>query len=301
MLPEQRIHSLQVSHQEKDNLIMAETLISVKDLTRTYRMGDVEVQALRGVSLDIKKGDFVAIMGASGSGKSTFMNILGCLDLATKGEYFLDGVNVNTYNRNQLAELRNKKIGFIFQSFNILSRTSAIENVELPLLYNALVGSKERREKAMNALKSVGLGERINSLPNQLSGGQQQRVAIARALVNEPVVIMADEPTGNLDSRTSYEIMGIFQALNDKGATIVMVTHEPDIAQFALTNVIFRDGRIIENFAVKDRKKSDEEIKKLPQIENVMEKNESENKDKANDKIQDSESLATNKESTSIK
>lgn len=280
---------------------MAETLISVKDLTRTYRMGDVEVQALRGVSLDIKKGDFVAIMGASGSGKSTFMNILGCLDLATKGEYFLDGVNVNTYNRNQLAELRNKKIGFIFQSFNILSRTSAIENVELPLLYNALVGSKERREKAMNALKSVGLGERINSLPNQLSGGQQQRVAIARALVNEPVVIMADEPTGNLDSRTSYEIMGIFQALNDKGATIVMVTHEPDIAQFALTNVIFRDGRIIENFAVKDRKKSDEEIKKLPQIENVMEKNESENKDKANDKIQDSESLATNKESTSIK
>jgi len=301
MLPEQRIHSLQVSHQEKDNLIMAETLISVKDLTRTYRMGDVEVQALRGVSLDIKKGDFVTIMGASGSGKSTFMNILGCLDLATKGEYFLDGVNVNTYNRNQLAELRNKKIGFIFQSFNILSRTSAIENVELPLLYNALVGSKERREKAMNALKSVGLGERINSLPNQLSGGQQQRVAIARALVNEPVVIMADEPTGNLDSRTSYEIMGIFQALNDKGATIVMVTHEPDIAQFALTNVIFRDGRIIENFAVKDRKKSDEEIKKLPQIENVMEKNESENKDKANDKIQDSESLATNKESTSIK
>lgn len=280
---------------------MAETLISVKDLTRTYRMGDVEVQALRGVSLDIKKGDFVTIMGASGSGKSTFMNILGCLDLATKGEYFLDGVNVNTYNRNQLAELRNKKIGFIFQSFNILSRTSAIENVELPLLYNALVGSKERREKAMNALKSVGLGERINSLPNQLSGGQQQRVAIARALVNEPVVIMADEPTGNLDSRTSYEIMGIFQALNDKGATIVMVTHEPDIAQFALTNVIFRDGRIIENFAVKDRKKSDEEIKKLPQIENVMEKNESENKDKANDKIQDSESLATNKESTSIK
>jgi putative ABC transport system ATP-binding protein len=297
----QRIRSLQVSHQEENNFIMAETIISVKDLTRTYRMGDVEVQALRGVSLDIKKGDFVAIMGASGSGKSTFMNILGCLDLATKGEYFLDGVNVNTYNRNQLAELRNKKIGFIFQSFNILSRTSAIENVELPLLYNALVGSKERREKAMNALKSVGLGERINSLPNQLSGGQQQRVAIARALVNEPVVIMADEPTGNLDSRTSYEIMGIFQALNDKGATIVMVTHEPDIAQFALTNVIFRDGRIIENFAVKDRKKSDEEIKKLPQIENVMEKNESENKDKANDKIQDSESLATNKESTSIK
>jgi putative ABC transport system ATP-binding protein len=249
---------------------MSDALISVKGLEKIYIMGDVEVHALKGVSLDIKKGEYVAIMGASGSGKSTFMNILGCLDLATKGEYFLDGVNVNSYNKNQLAELRNKKIGFIFQSFNILARTSAIENVELPLLYNNSFGIKERRERAFEALKSVGLGDRINSLPNQLSGGQQQRVAIARALVNDPVVIMADEPTGNLDSRTSYEIMEIFHKLNDKGATIVMVTHEPDIAKFALSNVIFRDGSIIANDIVKDRKNSLEELKKLVDINQVI-------------------------------
>lgn len=248
---------------------MSKALIAVKDLERVYRMGDVEVHALRGVSLEIMTGEYVAIMGASGSGKSTFMNIIGCLDLATKGEYLLDGINVNTYNRNQLAELRNRKIGFIFQSFNILPRTSAIENVELPLLYNPTFNAKERRERAFNALKSVGLEERIYSLPNQLSGGQQQRVAIARALINDPLVIMADEPTGNLDSKTSYEIMDIFLKLNEKGSTIVMVTHEPDIAHLAKSNVIFRDGKIISNTILKDRNNPSEELRKLKELNHV--------------------------------
>jgi len=250
---------------------MAESIISVRDLVKIYRMGDVEVHALRGVSLDIHQGEYVAIMGASGSGKSTLMNILGCLDRPTKGDYFLDGVNVNTYNKNQLAEFRGKKIGFIFQSFNLLPRTSALENVELPLIYNKAVNSMERRERAQNALKAVGLADRANSLPNQLSGGQQQRVAIARSLVNEPVVIMADEPTGNLDTRTSYEIMEIFQGLNDKGSTIVLVTHEEDIARFALSNVVFRDGKIISNTPVKSRKNATEELKNLPVMENEAE------------------------------
>ncbi|MGZ4117529.1 MAG: ABC transporter ATP-binding protein [Bacteroidia bacterium] len=242
---------------------MENSLIAVKDLVKTYFMGDFKVQALRGVSYTINKGDFVAIMGASGSGKSTFMNIIGCLDKPTKGEYYIDGVDAFKLNKNQLAELRNRKIGFIFQSFNILPRTSALENVELPLLYNNGVNAKERREKAINSLRSVGLEDRMNNMPNQLSGGQQQRIAIARALVNEPVVIMADEPTGNLDSRTSYEIMEIFQRLNAKGITIVMVTHEPDIAQFATSNVIFKDGKIISNFIVKERKNAVEELKKI--------------------------------------
>lgn len=243
---------------------MDNNLIVVKDIAKTYHMGDFEVHALRGVTYTINKGDFVAIMGASGSGKSTFMNILGCLDKPTKGEYYMDNVDVLKLDKNQLAELRNRKIGFIFQSFNILPRTSALENVELPLLYNNSISAKERREKAMKALKSVGLEERMNNMPNQLSGGQQQRVAIARALVNEPVVIMADEPTGNLDSRTSYEIMGIFQQLNEKGITILMVTHEPDIAQFASSNIIFRDGKIIESNKVNERKNAVEELKKMP-------------------------------------
>lgn len=243
---------------------MDNNLIVVKDIAKTYQMGDFEVHALRGVSYTINKGDFVAIMGASGSGKSTFMNILGCLDKPTKGEYYIDGVDALKLDKNQLAELRNRKIGFIFQSFNILPRTSALENVELPLLYNSNVSAKERRERAIKALKSVGLEERMNNMPNQLSGGQQQRVAIARALVNEPIVIMADEPTGNLDSRTSYEIMEIFQQLNEKGITILMVTHEPDIAQFASTNIIFRDGKIIENNQVKERKNAVQELKKMP-------------------------------------
>ncbi len=243
---------------------MSTSIISVKDIVKTYTMGDLEVHALRGVSLDINQGEYVAIMGASGSGKSTLMNILGCLDRPTKGDYFLDGVNVNTYNKNQLAEFRGKKIGFIFQSFNLLPRTTALENVELPLLYDRTISSKERKERAFDALKAVGLSGRTESMPNQLSGGMQQRVAIARSLVNHPVVIMADEPTGNLDTRTSFEIMEIFQNLNEKGSTIVMVTHETDIAQFALSNVVFKDGRIIANQAVKARKNATEELKNLP-------------------------------------
>ena len=242
----------------------------VKNMAKTYKLGDMEVNALRDVSLTIYKGDFVAIMGPSGSGKSTFMNIIGCLDYhPAKGEYMLDGVDVFKMNKDELAELRNKKIGFIFQSFNILARTSAIENVELPMLYNSSVNSKERKERAMAALKSVGLAERAGHMPNQLSGGQQQRVAIARSLVNNPVVIMADEPTGNLDTRNSYDIMEIFQDMNDKGITIVMVTHETDIAQFAKSNILFRDGMIVSNVEVKDRKIAKLEIPKLP----ILDKN----------------------------
>jgi len=239
-------------------------LIRAINLVKTYLMGEVKVHALRGVSLDIHRGDFVAIMGASGSGKSTFMNILGCLDLPTSGEYYLDNENVFSFSRDQLAELRNKKLGFIFQSFNILPRSSALENVELPLLYNKHISGKERHERAKNALVSVGLADKLQSMPNQLSGGQQQRVAIARALVNNPVLILADEPTGNLDSRTSCEIMEIFQSLNDKGITILMVTHEPDIAQFARNNIEFKDGKIIRHIQVTDRKSATEELKKLP-------------------------------------
>ena len=235
--------------------MLNDAIISVKKLIKTYRMGDEDVRALDGVSLEINKGDFVAIMGASGSGKSTFMNVLGCLDKPSSGEYFLDGVNVFTLTNNELAELRNKKIGFIFQSFNILSRTSALENVELPLLYNNSITGSDRKNKAIEALKSVGLLDRINYLPNQLSGGQQQRVAIARALVNSPLIILADEPTGNLDSKTSYEIMGIFKQLNISGITIIMVTHEPDIAKFALSNIVFKDGKIISNNKVSDLEK----------------------------------------------
>ncbi|HXC05138.1 MAG TPA: ABC transporter ATP-binding protein [Bacteroidia bacterium] len=240
------------------------TIIQVKNIWKVYHTGDIEMNALKDVSLEIKEGDFVAIMGASGSGKSTFMNILGCLDYPTRGEYYIDEANALKMDRNELADLRNRKIGFIFQSFNILARTSALENVELPLLYNNRFNAKERRDKARKSLEAVGLGERLNSMPNQLSGGQQQRVAVARALINDPVVIMADEPTGNLDTRTSYEIMEIFQRLNDQGITIVMVTHEPDIAQCALRNVVFRDGQIISNERVQGRKIAQEELKKIP-------------------------------------
>lgn len=245
-------------------------LIDVRNMQKTYKLGDLEVHALRDVSVRITKGEFVAIMGPSGSGKSTFMNIIGCLDYhPAKGEYYLDGINVFRQNKDQLAELRNKKIGFIFQSFNILARTSAIENVELPMLYNSGVSTAERKERALAALKAVGLAERADHMPNQLSGGQQQRVAIARALVNNPLVIMADEPTGNLDTRSSYEIMEIFQDLNDKGITIVMVTHETDIAQFAKTNIMFRDGMIVSNSPVVTRKFARQEIPLLP----VLDKN----------------------------
>ena len=240
-----------------------ENLITVKELTKTYTTGNVQVHALRAVSFVINKGDFVAIMGSSGSGKSTFMNILGCLDSPTSGDYLMEGIDILNRSKNELATLRNNKLGFVFQSFNLLPRTSALENVELPLLYNNKVHAQTRREAAIAALTSVGLADRINAMPNELSGGQQQRVAIARALVNEPLIIMADEPTGNLDSRTSYEIMEIFQKLNDKGITIVMVTHEPDIALFAKTNIVFKDGKIIAHKIVKDRLIAREELKKL--------------------------------------
>jgi len=218
-------------------------LIHIEHLTKTYTLGEVEVHALRGVSCSVRPGEFVAIMGASGSGKSTFMNILGCLDKPTKGSYVLEDIDVSKLSRDELAHIRNQKIGFVFQGFNLLSRTSAIENVELPLLYSD-VSNKDRHQRAVTALEMVGLGERIHHYPNQLSGGQQQRVAIARALVNRPSIVLADEPTGNLDSRTSVEVMGIFQQLNTKGITIILVTHEPDIAQFAKRHVVFRDGRI---------------------------------------------------------
>jgi putative ABC transport system ATP-binding protein len=243
---------------------MKETIITVNHLVRIYKMGDLEVHALRGISLDIQKSDFVAIMGKSGSGKSTFMNILGCLDVPTKGEYLLDQVNIGNQNKDQLARLRNRKIGFVFQSFNLLSRTTALENVELPLMYNSKIASGEMRARAMGALESVGLGDRSHHLPNQLSGGEQQRVAIARALVNDPVVILADEPTGNLDTRTSVEVMDIFQQLNKKGITVVIVTHEPDIASYTNRNITFKDGRVLKDIIVPKPKIAGEELLTLP-------------------------------------
>ena len=219
------------------------TLIHIDHLAKVYSLGETEVHALRGVSLEIHRGEFVAIMGASGSGKSTFMNILGCLDKPTRGHYLLETIDVGKLSRDELAHIRNTKIGFVFQGFNLLSRTSAIENVELPLLYCAM-SNKERVSRAIRALERVGLAERMHHYPNQLSGGQQQRVAIARALVNDPSILLADEPTGNLDSRTSVEVMGIFQELNNNGITVILVTHEPDIASFAKRHIVFRDGKI---------------------------------------------------------
>ncbi len=243
---------------------MKSIIIEIRSLRKDYHIGEVTVHALRGVDLKIEEGEFVAIMGASGSGKSTMLNILGCLDKPSSGNYLLDGVEINTLNRDALAKLRNKKLGFVFQSYNLLSRTTALENVELPLFYNSKVRSGERKERAINALEAVGLADRMHHMPNQLSGGQQQRVAIARSLVNDPVLILADEPTGNLDTRTSFEIMELFQDLNEKGRTIVFVTHEPDIAKFATRNVIFRDGRIQRELIVTDRLSASEMIKNLP-------------------------------------
>jgi putative ABC transport system ATP-binding protein len=224
-----------------------DSLIQVRDLVKVYSLGEVEVQALRSVSLLVERGEFVAIMGASGSGKSTFMNIIGFLDQPTSGQYLLEGINGEHLSGDELAEIRNRKIGFVFQGFNLLSRTSALENVELPLTYAGTQTSK-RKEMAQKALAEVGLKGRGHHHPNQLSGGEQQRVAIARALVNQPSILLADEPTGNLDSETSEEIMGIFQHLNrELGITIVMITHELDIASFAKRNILFRDGRIVDD------------------------------------------------------
>jgi putative ABC transport system ATP-binding protein len=222
-------------------------LIQVQDLVKVYSLGEVDVIALQGVSLSIDRGEFVAIMGASGSGKSTFMNIIGFLDQPTSGQYLLEGINGENLSRDELAEIRNRKIGFVFQGFNLLSRTSALENVELPLVY-AGASPSQRKEMAQKALSEVGLKGREHHHPSQLSGGEQQRVAIARALVNQPSILLADEPTGNLDSKTSEEIMGIFQRLNqDLGITIIMITHEPDIASFAKRNILFRDGKIVDD------------------------------------------------------
>jgi putative ABC transport system ATP-binding protein len=224
-----------------------EPLIQVQDLVKVYSLGEVDVIALQGVSLSIDRGEFVAIMGASGSGKSTFMNILGFLDRPTSGQYLLEGINGEHLSRDELAEIRNQKIGFVFQGFNLLSRTSALENVELPLIYAGTSTSKQK-EMAQEALSEVGLKGRGHHHPSQLSGGEQQRVAIARALVNQPSILLADEPTGNLDSKTSAEIMGIFQRLNrDMGITIIMITHEPDIASFAKRDILFRDGKIVDD------------------------------------------------------
>jgi putative ABC transport system ATP-binding protein len=250
---------------------MQKKIIEVSHLKMNYYIGEVTVHALRGVNLAIEEGDFVAIMGASGSGKSTMLNIIGCLDIPTSGTYLLDGVNIGDRSKNELATLRNEKLGFVFQSYNLLSRTTALENVELPLLYNRKIKSKDRRELAIEALRSVGLMDRMHHMPNQLSGGQQQRVAIARSLVNDPVVILADEATGNLDTRTSYEIMALFQELNEKGKTIVFVTHEPDIARFTKTNVIFKDGLIQKNLVVSERSNARDMLANLPVTEDEFE------------------------------
>ena len=240
------------------------TIIKVQDLKKDFYVGEITVRALKGVNLEIKEGEFVAIMGTSGSGKSTMLNILGCLDKPTSGTYHLDGISMGELSKNELAGLRNIKLGFVFQSYNLLSRTSALENVELPLFYNSKVRPKERRERAEAALEAVGLTDRMHHMPNQLSGGQQQRVAIARSLVNDPVVILADEATGNLDTRTSYEIMALLQDLNSKGKTIVFVTHEADIAKFMTRQVVFRDGHIIREEMVPVRNNAIELLKALP-------------------------------------
>jgi putative ABC transport system ATP-binding protein len=247
---------------------MSTPVIQLRDLVRTYQTGDVEVKAVRGVTLEIQRGEFVAVMGASGSGKSTLMNTLGCLDKPTGGTYLLDGVAVADLDRKQLAKLRNKKLGFVFQSFNLLARTSARENVELPLFYSLpLVSLRERHQRAVQALEKVGLGDRRDHLPNQLSGGQQQRVAIARALVSRPEVLLADEPTGNLDTRTSIELMGLFQELNESGITVIMVTHELDIAAYCKRIVVMRDGQVISDARNENRQFARERLATLEEAE----------------------------------
>ena len=246
---------------------MSKEIIKIDSLKREFTMGNEVVHALKGVSFTVNEGDFVTIMGSSGSGKSTLLNILGCLDQPTSGVYEIDSVKVKDLSKNELATIRNEKIGFIFQSYNLLARTSAIENVELPLLYNSKVSTEERRKRALKALEMVGLADRLHHTPSQLSGGQQQRVAIARALVNNPVMILADEATGNLDTRTSYEIMTLFQDLNKKGITITFVTHEPDIAMFSSRTIVLKDGSVIKDSKNENIQSAAAELAKLP-IEN---------------------------------
>lgn len=243
---------------------MSKRIINIQDLKREFIMGDEVVRALKGVTYSIKQGEFVTIMGSSGSGKSTMLNILGCLDQPTSGLYEIDGIAVKELSRNELARIRNRKIGFIFQAYNLLPRTTAIENVELPLLYNSEVSTKERRERAIHALELVGLSERLHHTPSQLSGGQQQRVAIARSLVNDPVIILADEATGNLDTRTSYEIMALFQKLNEEGKTIAFVTHEPDIATFSNRTIVLKDGNLVKDEPVVNRQNAAAVLATLP-------------------------------------
>jgi len=240
------------------------TIIDIQSLKREFKVGSETVKALRGISFSVEAGEFITIMGASGSGKSTLLNILGCLDTPSNGDYFLDGISIKKMSKNERAHLRNLKIGFVFQSYNLLPRTSALVNVELPLLYNAEISGRERRERAINALESVNLADRMNHTPNQLSGGQQQRVAIARALVNDPVIILADEATGNLDTRTSYEIMALFQELNSQGKTIGFVTHESDIASFSSRNILLKDGLIVNDSKNKNIVSAQEALLKLP-------------------------------------
>ena len=244
-------------------------VVQIQDIHKIYDSGEVPVHAVRGVSLDIQKGEFVALMGASGSGKSTLMNLLGCLDRPTRGVYKLDGIDVSALDKNELADIRNQKLGFVFQGFNLLARTTALENVELPMLYGRTrkLSSSEIRERALHCLDIVGLSKRSDHMPNQLSGGQQQRVAIARGLVNEPQVLLADEPTGNLDSKTSVEVMGVFQKLNEQGITIVMVTHELDIAHYCKRNLILRDGVVVRDEAVQNRSIASVELAKLKSAE----------------------------------
>jgi len=245
-------------------------IIEIINLHKNYQVGEETVRALRGVDLTIYQKEFVAIMGTSGSGKSTLLNILGCLDKASEGDYILDGVNVKTLKKNQLADVRSSKIGFVFQSYNLLPRTSALENVELPLLYNPSISNKLRKEKAEQALIAVGLKDRMKHLSNQMSGGQQQRVAIARSIVNDPVIILADEATGNLDSRTSFEIMALFQELNEKGITIGFVTHEPDIARFTKRNIVFRDGQVIKDVPTENRASASKAILELQNEDYIL-------------------------------
>ena len=246
---------------------MSKTVIELQNIKRNFRVGDETVHALRGVSFSIGEGEFVTIMGTSGSGKSTLLNILGCLDTPTVGEYLLDGISVRTMSKSQRAVLRNRKIGFVFQNYNLLAKTTAVENVELPLMYNSSVSAAERRKRAVEALKAVGLGDRLEHKSNQMSGGQMQRVAIARALVNNPAVILADEATGNLDTRTSFEILVLFQKLHAEGRTIIFVTHNPEIAQYSSRNIVLRDGRVKDDTVNPDILNAAETLVALPKQE----------------------------------